>query len=80
MPTLRTRFMKNTITAPETLEKALCGKKIIRVEIHNSHGEVLEIVFEDGNRLHVCSTYGLADSTIKPDPHAIYVSLNGDAL
>jgi hypothetical protein len=72
--------MKNTVTAPHILGESICGKRVVRVEVHNSHGEVLELTFEDGNRLHVCSTHGLEDETVRDDPNDIYVSLNGKSL
>ena len=72
--------MKNTVSAPAILEKTLCGKRVVRAKVHNSHGEVLELVFEDGTILRACSTHGLCDSTVKDDPNHIYVSLNEEAL
>jgi hypothetical protein len=72
--------MKNTIAAAQTLGIALCGQRVTEVEVHNSHGEVLELVFENGTRLHVCSTHGICDKSVKDDPNDIYVSLNERAL
>ena len=69
-----------TVTLTESEWKALCGQKVVRVEVHNSHGEVLELVFGDGTRLHVCSTHGICDKTVKDDPNDIYVSINERAL
>ena len=72
--------MKNTIAARKILETALLSKRVVCVEVHNSHGEVLELIFEDGATLKVCSTAGLSDKSITEDPHSIYLSLNDKAL
>lgn len=71
--------MKDRNTAQSKLD-TLCGKTVMVAEAHFAHGEVIELTFDDGTRLHVCSTYGLQDKTIKPDTNDIYVSLNGEAL
>ena len=72
--------MKDTVSAHHILGEALCGKKVVRVEVHNSHGEVLELWFENGTVLNVCSTHGICDKSVKDDPNDIYVSLNEMAL
>lgn len=69
--------MKNALT--KKLQK-LVGLTIESVEVGTAHGEVLRIIFTDGNRLNVCSTHGLDDPEVPDDPNDICVSINGENL
>ena len=62
------------------LLNTLHGKTIQSHHISDAHGEVLIIFFTDGSELHVCSTFGLCDESIKPDVNNIYVTINNVAI
>jgi hypothetical protein len=59
---------------------SLHGKTIKSHHVSGSHGEVLHIYFTDGTEMAISSTYGLMDSSIKPDVNDIYVSVNEQAV
>ena len=71
--------MKNHTIAQHELAKLL-GKRLTGVIIHGSHGEILEMQFEDNQIVYVCSTHGIDDKSVKDDPNDIYVSINEKAL
>ena len=59
---------------------ALVGKTVDHVLWHNSHGDVLEIVFTDGTRLCTCTFAGAETKYLNPDINDLYVSINGQEL
>ena len=76
----RLKHMKNRIAAKETLTRTLMGKRLAKVTLDAAHGELLELMFEDGTKLKVCSTHGIDDATVPNDPNDIYISINDKAL
>lgn len=72
--------MKNRATALNALVNGILGQQLVAVEVHDSHGEVLELRFQNGQTLKVCSTHGIEDDTVKDDPNDIYLSLNDNTL
>ena len=72
--------MKNRATALNALVNGILGQQLVAVEVHDSHGEVLELIFENGRQLSVCSTHGICDKSVKDNRDHIYVSLDEKSL
>jgi hypothetical protein len=69
--------MRRSIPNPKVLTD-LKGKRLVNVIMHNSHGDVMELVFEDASTLSVCTTHGLMDKTVEDDPNDLYILVNGE--
>ena len=72
--------MKNRTSAQATMTRALLGKRLTKISLDTAHGELLELMFEDGTKLKICSTHGIDDASVLDDPNDIYISLDDKAL
>lgn len=63
-----------------SLLQTLIGKTIANVDVSTSHGEVLSLTFSDGTQLDICTTNGLVDKTVTPDPDTLYVTIDRKAV
>lgn len=52
------------------------GKVIRNVHLSTSHGDVLEICFEDGSTLKVMTTKDIMDRSVEFDPNDLYITTN----
>ncbi len=59
------------------LNELFAGKRIERVEWHDGHGDVIVFHMEDKSSITICTTFGLADGTVRQDEHKLYVNVRG---
>lgn len=52
------------------------GKRIEKIHLSTSHGDVLEVQFEDGSTIAVCTTKDLVHNNVEFDPDDLFITAN----